>query len=66
MKMFHVWLKPVSLGLKPFFIALLKSKTGWKKKQILERSTGFPNKVKNNVLPWFQMLFIPELALSMV
>lgn len=49
-----------------FFIALLKSKTGWKKKQILERSRGFPNKAKNNVLPWFQMLFIPELSLSMV
>lgn len=49
-----------------FFIAVLKSKTGWKKKQILERSRGFPNKDKNNFLPWFQMLFIPELSLSMV
>lgn len=46
-----------------FFIAVLKSKTGWKKKQILKRSRGFPNKAKKNFLPWFQMLFIPELSM---
>lgn len=49
-----------------FFLALLKPKAGQKKKQSLERSRGFPNKAKNNFLPWFQMLFIPEFSLSMV
>lgn len=65
-KCFMFGLNPSLWVWNHFFIAVLKSKTGWKKKQILKRSRGFPNKAKNNVLPWFQMLFIPELSLSMV